>query len=228
MTHKIYGHKSPSQKWYIGRTCQTFMQRFGKYGQKYKTQTKFANAINKYSWDNFEHIFIAECETEEQAIIAEAIFKRIYDSVDNGYNCNAAEEDKSPMYGKHLSTEHKQKISKGNTGKKHSPEMIERNRLSQLGKILSEEHKQAISEGLRGGKRTEETKQKLSEQKLGEKNPMYGKIPWNKGKTNFPSSWNKGIKATSGHKKKQSDSAKKQNQPRNENGRFISKGKKIK
>lgn len=35
----------------------------------------------------------------------------------------------------------------------------------------------------KGCKRSDEQKIKYSESKLGDKNPMYGKVPWNKGKT---------------------------------------------
>ena len=47
MTYKIYGHKSPSGKWYIGRTKQELEKRW-KNGNGYKDSPKFYNALLKY------------------------------------------------------------------------------------------------------------------------------------------------------------------------------------
>lgn len=75
----------------------------------------------------------------------------------------------------------------------YSQEVIERNKLAHLGKHLSEEQKQKISEAGKGRIVSQETRNKISIAKLGRKrpelsertkgksNPMYGKIPWNKG-----------------------------------------------
>ena len=41
---------------YIGQTCMSLRQRSGDNGYRYKSCTKFYNAIQKYGWDNFEHI----------------------------------------------------------------------------------------------------------------------------------------------------------------------------
>lgn len=53
-----------------------------------------------------------------------------------------------------------------------------------------------------------EVKKKLSDGKMGEKNPMFGKKVWNSGRSDLPPSWNKGKKLTEEHKKKLSDSHK--------------------
>jgi len=51
--------------------------------------------------------------------------------------------------------------------------------------VVSEESRQKISETLsgfnKGVPKSEEHTKKIREAKLGEKNPMFGKIPWNKG-----------------------------------------------
>jgi hypothetical protein len=49
----------------------------------------------------------------------------------------------------------------------------------------SKEHRKRISNGGRGKKRTKETKKRISESKLADKNPMFGKSPAWKGKTNI-------------------------------------------
>lgn len=63
-----------------------------------------------------------------------------------------------------------------------STETIEKMRHCKLGKKLTEEHKKKISESGKGRVYSEETKKLLSEGKVGSKNPMYNKAPWNKGK----------------------------------------------
>lgn len=115
MTYKIYGHKSPANKWYIGRTGQKLEKRWQN-GVGYKSCPKFYAAIQKYGWDKFEHVFIAECETEEQSILVEAMFKRIYDSVDNGYNCSK-ELESTGFLGQHHKEESKAKNRQAHLGK---------------------------------------------------------------------------------------------------------------
>lgn len=52
---------------YIGITSLKPSQRFGKNGGNYKQCTYFWNAIQKYGWDNFEHVIIANNLTKEEA-----------------------------------------------------------------------------------------------------------------------------------------------------------------
>lgn len=169
--HKIYGHhlkgRNEKQSWYIGRTGEEKLEDRWKNGKAYKRQPKFYNAIDKYGWNVFEHVFIAECETEEQAILAEAIFKRIYDSVDNGYNCSKLPEDKSPMTGLKHTDASKKKISaagignKRTLGRKHSDEEKEKISKSLMGRYCSEETRLKIAKANTGKERTMETKMKL-------------------------------------------------------------------
>lgn len=88
--------------------------------------------------------------------------------------------------GKPLSEEHKQKISEGNKGKPHSEETKQKMRLNHkrpmLGKHHTNETKQKISVKMKGKHHTRESILKMRESQLGEKNSMYGKTPWNKGK----------------------------------------------
>ena len=65
---------------------------------------------------------------------------------------------KSHLYGKHLSEEHKKKISDANKGKKRS-----------------EEQKKQISDVHKGKKLSEDTRRKMSKARKGEKNHFYGK-----------------------------------------------------
>ena len=81
----IYAHISPSNKAYIGITCQKPNRRWHG-GSGYREQPKFYNAIKKYGWDNFKHIILFENLTESQACELETKLIEQYDSIKNGYN----------------------------------------------------------------------------------------------------------------------------------------------
>ena len=63
---KVYMHKSPSGKVYIGVTKRNLEIRWAN-GEGYKKQPHFYSAIKKYGWDNFEHLIIQEYLTREEA-----------------------------------------------------------------------------------------------------------------------------------------------------------------
>ena len=83
----IYIHISPSNKRYIGITSQKPEYRW-KNGNGYKAQQHFYRAIEKYGWDNFEHIIIAKGLTEDEAKWLEIELIREWDSTnrEKGYN----------------------------------------------------------------------------------------------------------------------------------------------
>ena len=181
--YTVYIHISPSGKRYIGITSTSVEKRWAN-GKGYPNNKHFTSAIEKYGWDNFEHIIIATDLLEEQAKEMEIELIAKYDSTnqDKGYNHSLGGEgangykhteeskrkmseakkgkydgENNPMYGKTFSKEHRRKISE-----------------SQKGKTLSEEHKRKISETISGEnhpwygkKHTEETKRKMSEAKKG-------------------------------------------------------------
>ena len=56
--YTIYIHRNKiNNKLYIGQTCQTPEKRWDN-GRGYKTSERFYNAIQKYGWNNFEHIIL--------------------------------------------------------------------------------------------------------------------------------------------------------------------------
>lgn len=66
--YKLYMHINKiNNHFYIGITSLKANERFGKDGGNYKQCTYFWNAIQKYGWENFEHIIIADNLTKEQA-----------------------------------------------------------------------------------------------------------------------------------------------------------------
>ena len=150
---------SPSGKRYIGITCQSLKRRWGD-GRGYKSNKHFSRAIEKYGWDNFEHIIIAKGLDKETAKWLEIELIREWDSSNRkyGYNLslggeswNCSEEtrkkmskankgENNPMYGKHHSEETRKKLSESRKGEKHP----------NYGKPLPEETKRKLSEAMKG------------------------------------------------------------------------------
>ena len=177
--YTVYMHKNKiNGKVYIGITS---MKPNKRWNSKYKHNEHFTNAINKYKWENFEHIILFTNLTKKEAEHKEIELISYYKSNNRefGYNiangghvhCVSDETRKkisknNAKYwlGKKISDKTKQKISKNRTGIHHTEETkikISKNSAHyNLGKHLSDYQKQRISEAHKGIKITEETKQK--------------------------------------------------------------------
>lgn len=113
----IYKHISPSGKVYIGQTIN--------YNKRctpgnYTSSPYFYRAIQKYGWNNFEHIILKECCSQEEANQVEKFYIKLYNSTNPKYGYNIAEGgafqrtfagENNPFYGKHHTEEVKQKLS---------------------------------------------------------------------------------------------------------------------
>lgn len=160
-----------NNKSYIGRTERSLDERSGKNGYSYLqkdingnyTHPKFANAILKYGWENFDSIILETVETYKESIEREHYYILKYDSVINGYNCNYGESNTKEKY---FSDETLRKLSEAHKKENLSNEAINNYRNAHLGR--SPWNKGIHSE-------------KLSNSKKGINNPMYGKVPYNKG-----------------------------------------------
>lgn len=161
--YTVYMHISPSGKRYIGITCQKLEERW-RNGKGYQTQM-FYKAIEKYGWNNIQHIVIARGLTGEEAKWLEIELIRKFDTINpkHGYNTSTGGEGAS---GCKRSEETRQKISK--------------NHADVSGK----------NNGFYGKQHTKDTKQKLSKIRKekglakGENNPNYGNGDKIKGKNN--------------------------------------------
>lgn len=143
--YTVYKHTSPSNKVYIGITSQPIQKRWMN-GYGYIGNNHFWKAIQKYGWVNFTHEIVA-CElSKEEACRIEIELIKEYNSIDPnfGYNISTGGEntgagipcsdekkekirqsrlgEKHWFYGKHLSEDHRRKISLGLKGLKHSDE----------------------------------------------------------------------------------------------------------
>lgn len=75
-------------KCYIGLTKTSLNQRAGNNGYGYKRCLKFYRAIEKYGWDNFEHIILFDNLSREEAALKEQETIKLFDSIKNGYNAD--------------------------------------------------------------------------------------------------------------------------------------------
>ena len=88
----VYVHTNIiNNKKYVGITKQVPQDRWGTNGNRYgknnkTTKSKFWNAIQKYGWDNFQHIILEQKYTHVEAKNVEMMLIRYFDSKNNGYN----------------------------------------------------------------------------------------------------------------------------------------------
>ena len=96
--YKVYVHVNKiNGKIYIGQTCNSLSVRAGrKSGIGYKHCTHFYNAIQKYGWENFEHIVLIDGLSLEMANIIEEELIKKYNSMDRnvGYNMMSGGKNK--------------------------------------------------------------------------------------------------------------------------------------
>jgi hypothetical protein len=131
----VYKHTSPNGKVYIGITGQDPLRRWQN-GYGYRLNAYFFKAIVKYGWDNFTHEIVQAGLTKEEACTIEVELIDLYGSTDpaKGYNLSHGGEHSTPTqetrqkiseanrgrkphtYGKHLSAEHRRKISEHYAG----------------------------------------------------------------------------------------------------------------
>jgi len=88
--YTVYGHLTPSMKWYFGITKKPPERRWGLNGQRYKSSPRFYAAIKKYGWDNIYHHIVGTGYTKEEACHLERVLIAEYRTLgDGGYNCTS-------------------------------------------------------------------------------------------------------------------------------------------
>ena len=162
--YKIYVHINKiNGKMYIGQTKQKVEDRW-LYGYGYQNNVYFWKAIQKYGWDNFDHIVLIDNLSLEEANIIETELIKKYNTIDNniGYN-----------------------LKPGGKNAKNTIETNKKISQSKLGHSVSEETRRKISDNHAdykgennpryGQHCTEETKQKIREKVSGSNNGNFGK-----------------------------------------------------
>ena len=136
-----------------------------------QTRDKFAigNAIDKYGIDNFSFDIIARCPAHCLDTLEIVFIRELGTLTPDGYNISVG--GAAFMKGRKFTDEHKQKISKGNKGKKRTSEMNERqsrSRQSLLNSPQGDVIRKRISDATKGHTRgigrklSEEQKSKVS------------------------------------------------------------------
>lgn len=153
--YSVYMHKFPNGKVYVGITSKPLEERWGTDGRNYRSQFVY-KAIQKYGWDNIDHICVADglTDVEACALEIELISKYNATSIDCGYNCTTGGEKSYDF-----SEETRHRLSE-----------------SHLGHKLSQEHIDSIVQAHLGVPRTDEVKRKISDgrKKYLSKNPING------------------------------------------------------
>ena len=153
----VFGGRNPEQRWGIG-------------GKNYlnNKQHKFARAILKYGWDNFEHEILFNNLSVEEAKEKEKELIQKYDSFRNGYNSTLGGDGSVGL--KH-SEKTKEILRQQHLGTKMSSASRQKMSLSQIEfrkKLTSDEKKQIF--GLSGEKNG-----MYGKHRFGKENPFYGK-----------------------------------------------------
>lgn len=160
--YTVYIHKNKiNNKIYVGLTSLPVEKRWLN-GKGYNKQPHFYAAIEKYGWNNFEHIIIQTNLTREEASILEKQLINQYNTLDpkKGYN-----KREGGIEDYTLTEEQRKSRGKANKGKK-----------------FTKEHCENISKGLKGRQFSNESKIKMSEAKLiagtfqGKNNPKARKV----------------------------------------------------
>lgn len=180
MSYSVYCHtlKSDGRK-YIGITGREPQKRW-KYGYGYNN-TYFANAINKYGWDAFDHVILLSNLTKKEAQLEEIRLIALYNTTDrnNGFNITKGGEGTN---GYKATEEIKEKLRKSHLGKKQSKETIAK-RTAAIAKYYKKHPRPAVSmehimqmveahknKGYSSGFHiSEETKDKIRQANIGKK-----------------------------------------------------------
>ena len=179
--YKLYIHKFPNGKVYVGITSQDVDERW-RHGEGYKNQLVY-RAILKYGWDAISHQVLLSGMTKEEAELKEMEFISAFKSnnpeygynVANGGNCYGthSEETKRKIAeantGRICTEETRKKISLGNSGKKIPKEQRDKISQSLKGRVFTQEHRERIGAAKKGFTFSEESKKKISESRKGQK-----------------------------------------------------------
>lgn len=165
-SYTVYIHKCPNNKIYVGLTCQSVDGRWNR-GAGYKTQKLFYRAIQKYGWDNIEHIIVQDKLTLDEACKLERSLITQHQSNNPKYGYNLTDGGEG-ISGYHLNAEQLEHHRQVSLGRKHT--QATKDKISKLNKgrklNLTDEQRKACAERARKlphYKKTDEQRQQMSE-----------------------------------------------------------------
>lgn len=98
MNYTIYIHRNIiNNKAYIGQTRQKLRKRW-RNGDGYKRCPHFYHAIQKYGWNNFEHIVWATDLSQEQANHMEKLLIALFDTTNRDFGYNIFDGGKNSLH----------------------------------------------------------------------------------------------------------------------------------
>lgn len=176
----VYKHTSPSNKVYIGITCDKPEKRWGKNGSGYYSNKHFKNAIFKYGWENFKHEIVATDLTIDEASEEEKRLVALYNASDPNYGYNGTEGGEIGF----PSEETREKLRQSTTNLWKNPEFRNKVCSSLMSHSFSEEARKKLSKSQhirmtlnpppwKGKPRSPEHSRKIAEK-------LRGRPPWNK------------------------------------------------
>lgn len=182
--YKLYMHIAPNGKVYIGITGCPLLQRWHIDGSGYRNQTLFWRAIQKYGWNNFEHVVLMDNLSRDWARQLEISFINEYQSNNPkyGYNVLSGGERGRDAGLYHMPEHVRKKISESNKGKivsadarKKISESVrhlwesDEYRSKQNRKVITDEARQNMSNSHKGYKMTDAQKEKIRQGNIGKK-----------------------------------------------------------
>lgn len=221
----VYVHIFPNNKLYIGITKSDDCSKRWVRGKGYDSQQFMHRAIQKYGWDNIKHIILMTGLdiSVAQEVEKYLIMKYRTQNPQLGYNISGGGDtnagyhhteeykqklrqrmigkykgDKNPNYGKPVSSERRNRISKSLLGRTQSKESCEKRSLALMGHVVSDETRSKISNAHKGKIVTDETRKRIS---MSHKGRSTGREGYWKGKTQSPETVRKRSEALKGRPK---------------------------
>lgn len=175
--YKVYVHITPNGKLYFGITHMNPKYRWLSTGKGYQRCTLFWRAIQKYGWDNIQHIILMDNLSKEVACECEKYLIAKYKSNYSDFGYNNSSGGESGSFGYTFTPEQRAKISNSLKGHKVSEETRKKigyaNSIALKGRVVPNEVKKKISENstkpFLGKHHTEEAKRKNSLAHVGKK-----------------------------------------------------------
>lgn len=161
----VYMHVNKiNNKIYVGQTCMPLEKRSHSDGSGYRNNSYFWHAIQKYGWDNFEHIVFADNLTKEEANQTEMGLIALYKTNCNRHNC--------PTFGYNMTDG-----GEGTVGWIPSEEYREKQSKIHQQQWQDEGFREkmlAIRTDENGPYKSQEFREKIAKLVQGEHNPNYG------------------------------------------------------
>lgn len=161
--YSVYMHVFPNKKRYVGITGQPLKARWRVNGNGYKPQKLMRRAIEKYGWENIQHIVVRENLSLHEAGVLEKELIAKYKTNDPQFGYNQSVGGENSPIGVKRSKETRRKLSLSHKGQIPVTK----------GTHLNEEQKQHLRELNLGKKLSDETKKKISEKNKGQKPTSY-------------------------------------------------------